>query len=84
VSPGAVRHAKPSRVCLELTGSAFTLLLKVTDDGAGFDPRRGGGEDSLGLQGMRERAELIGAKLEIQSQPGKGAQLFLDWEAGEV
>jgi signal transduction histidine kinase len=80
----AVRHAKPSRVCLELTGSAFTLLLKVTDDGAGFDPRRGGGEDSLGLQGMRERAELIGAKLEIQSQPGKGAQLFLDWEAGEV
>ena len=49
-------------------------MLGVCDDGLGFDPDdvQGGG---LGLSGMRYRAHLIGAMLEIESSPGEGTTL---------
>jgi two-component system, NarL family, sensor histidine kinase UhpB len=45
------------------------LRLEITDDGRGFDPLRTGG-GRLGLAGMRERARLIGAGIQISSRPG--------------
>ena len=51
----------------------------VEDDGRGFDPGTAGkAEQRLGLYGIRERAELLGGKLTIESEPGRGASLFVE------
>jgi two-component system NarL family sensor kinase len=67
----AVRHAGASRIAVSLAQTPTGLRLEVADDGIGFDPstvhpRR------LGIIGMRERAEAIGASLEIESAPTLG------------
>ena len=48
----------------------------MRDDGAGFDPAaaRDGG---LGLEGMAERARLVGGELDLRSSPGAGTELTL-------
>jgi PAS domain S-box-containing protein len=67
----AFKHARPSRVELSLGRVEDELVLKVSDDGQGFDP-----EESfpghLGLHSMRERTAKLSARLDIQSTPGKG------------
>ena len=51
------------------------LELRVRDDGRGFDTSgRGGG---LGLDGMAERARLVGGELTIDSQLGRGTELVM-------
>jgi two-component system, chemotaxis family, CheB/CheR fusion protein len=72
------KHAHASRVdvLLEARDGAVTLL--VEDDGVGFDPTDSENRDKgIGLVGMQERASLIGATLEIESQPGRGTSIFL-------
>ncbi|RRJ96765.1 sensor histidine kinase [Opitutaceae bacterium TAV4] len=56
------------------------LRLEIRDDGAGFDPTANEKRDRphLGLRVMRERALLIGARLEIESSPGGGTQLVIE------
>jgi len=68
------KHAQATQVWLELaaTGGAVTLLIQ--DDGVGFDPQ-GEYPGHLGLRSMAERAEKIGASLEIVSAPGQGTRL---------
>jgi signal transduction histidine kinase len=44
--------------------------LKISDDGAGFDPASPAPDGHFGLAGMRERAARIGAKLDLRSGPG--------------
>jgi signal transduction histidine kinase len=52
------------------------LQLKVTDDGIGFDARRlAGAATSIGLIGMRERTQLIGGELTLESRPGQGTHV---------
>ena len=69
-----LRHAGADRVGIELRRDAERLVLEVMDDGRGFDPEQVGNEGSpgLGLVGMEERAHLIGAELEVRSEPGEG------------
>jgi signal transduction histidine kinase len=76
----AKRHAQASQVELVLQAQPQAVVLKVSDNGAGFDSGQKDGENSLGIQGMRERAELIGASLEVTGQPGQGVQVVLCWE----
>ena len=59
----ASRRARHLRVHWECDGRSGHLT--VADDGKGFDVERGGRTGSYGLQGMRERANAIGARLEI-------------------
>jgi PAS domain S-box-containing protein len=70
-----VRHARASRVWVEVRQGGGHLELTIGDDGIGFDvPALGGrrgAEISLGLLGMQERALLVGAHLEIRSTPGR-------------
>ncbi|MEW6426411.1 MAG: PAS domain-containing protein [Thermodesulfobacteriota bacterium] len=76
----AVRHAGARRISLSLLETGDSLLLKVEDDGRGFDPEATPGQDAdagLGLVGMRERAELLHARLRIDSSPGKGTTVTL-------
>ncbi len=68
------RHAHPSRVQVWLRTEGGLATVRVRDDGRGFDPEaaiRAG--RSRGLVGMRERAELLGGELRIESTPGEGA-----------
>lgn len=68
------RHAHPSHVQVRLRTEGGVATVRVRDDGRGFDPEaaiRAG--RSRGLVGMRERAELLGGELRIQSAPGEGA-----------
>lgn len=72
----AGRHAGAGRVDVELVASERGAELRVRDDGAGFDPvaARNGG---LGLEGMAERARLVGGELDLRSSPGAGTELTL-------
>jgi signal transduction histidine kinase len=68
------RHAQPSHVEVRLRIEGGVATVRVRDDGRGFDPEaaiRAG--RSRGLVGMRERAELLGGELRIESAPGEGA-----------
>jgi two-component system sensor histidine kinase UhpB len=69
------RHAEASRVEVDLDTSGAALELRVRDDGRGFDSgvRRTG----LGLDGMAERARLVGGELTIDSRPGAGTELVM-------
>ena len=69
------RHSDASRVQVDLDSSGSAVELRVRDDGRGFDSelRRKG----LGLDGMSERARLVGGELRIDSLPGAGTELVM-------
>jgi two-component system sensor histidine kinase UhpB len=71
----ALRHADRSAVRLELCELEGGVQLEVADTGAGFDPRHV--PEGAGIRGMRERALLAGAALEIESAPGAGTTVRL-------
>jgi PAS domain S-box-containing protein len=66
------RHADAASVEVVLDRSGTGLDLRVSDDGRGFQPVAARQGYSYGLLGMRERANLIGASLHIDSTPDKG------------
>jgi len=70
-------HANAKRLALRLEPEAGRWKLTVQDDGLGFDPRDKVSTGHFGLVGMRERAELSGGKLTIDSQKGKGTKVVL-------
>ena len=75
----AGQHSHATRVVVELRVDGGELQLSILDDGAGFavedEPAAGGRAGSFGLVGMRERARLIGAELEVRSNPGGGTRV---------
>jgi len=79
-----VKHARASKVQLHLycaathDGGGREVELEIRDDGRGFDPGRVA-PDHLGLGIMRERAETIGAHLEIETVAGSGTRVRLSW-----
>lgn len=66
-----VRHADASQVTVEAWRSEHAVVLRVTDDGCGFDPAADH-PGHLGLHTMRERAAQARARLEVASTPGCG------------
>jgi signal transduction histidine kinase len=70
----AAKHAGATRVSVYLRCEPGDVLLRIQDDGRGFDLGAPPPE-SMGLGIMRERAEAIGARLEISSQEGHGTQV---------
>jgi two-component system, NarL family, sensor histidine kinase UhpB len=70
-----VRHAAASRARLVLGVHDGHVVLEVNDAGAGFD--LAGALEGSGLLGMRERALLIGAELELRSAVGEGTSVRL-------
>lgn len=73
----AVKHANPKTISVHLEKDGRFLLLRVKDDGQGFEPS---GTMSLedghfGILGMRERAERLGGELTLASHPGGGTQV---------
>jgi signal transduction histidine kinase len=73
------KHSQAKSVWVRLDRSTSELLMEIKDDGTGFDIQAVEAGRHFGLQGMRERAQIIGATLEISSRPGEGAHLKLSW-----
>jgi signal transduction histidine kinase len=69
------RHAGASRAEVSLRCLDGGLQLVVRDDGAGFDPARHRDRMSLGHAGMRQRAVLLGGRVDIDSGPGLGTTI---------
>jgi signal transduction histidine kinase len=68
------RHGNATLVHVEL--STDPLRLRVIDNGTGFDPAASGA--GFGLDGMRERAALVGAELSVRSGPGAGTEVAVE------
>jgi PAS domain S-box-containing protein len=66
------KHAAAKDVSIELVGSRNIVSLTIHDDGKGFDTSAPTHPRAFGLQGMRERAALIGGSVTIESQPDAG------------
>jgi signal transduction histidine kinase len=72
-----IRHSQAHNVTVHLVQSGQSLILKIEDDGVGFDPAKveGGG---MGLNTMRERAESLNAQLRVESQVGEGTTVTVE------
>jgi len=72
------RHAKASRAEIEVKHEGNSIELRVRDDGKGFDTDQVL-SGHFGLSMMHERAEAVGARLSVTSQPGGGTEIFMHW-----
>jgi two-component system sensor histidine kinase DegS len=76
------RHARASRVDLEIVFANDKVSISVIDDGEGFVPPKSmvdlAKDGKLGLAGMHERARLIGGNLRVYSGPGKGTSIIVE------
>lgn len=70
-------HANATACAIDYRVTATRLTLIVEDDGKGFDPSHVSG-DHYGLVGMRERADVLGALLVVESQPGQGTRVSVE------
>ena len=76
----AFKHAKARQIELEIRYDSRLLRLRVRDDGQGIDRKvlaEGKREGHFGLSGMRERAKLIGGKLDVWSERASGTEVEL-------
>ncbi len=69
------KHAQATQVSVSVEQLEGALLLKVSDNGQGFATQLARKPASLGLMGLRERAELLRGSVEIDSQPGGGTRI---------
>ena len=74
----ALKHAGPKEIRVDVTRTRRALLMRVRDDGCGFDPEaavnRGGAKNGgFGLLNIRQRVEAMGGLLNLSSEPGRGA-----------
>lgn len=69
------KHAKASRVDVKLASKASGLAISVIDDGVGFQTN--GATRSFGLHTMTERAESVGGRLAVESEPQRGTAIRL-------
>jgi signal transduction histidine kinase len=73
-SINAIRHGSAQRILIRLRSGPDGPSLRIADDGTGFDVQAAvSAGRGLGLTSMRERAEMLGASLNIASSPGAGA-----------
>ena len=72
------RHARATRVSVNLTCENNSLIMEVTDNGIGISRAQIENFMSLGLLGMKERAMIFGGDLNIRGVPGKGTNLKLN------
>jgi signal transduction histidine kinase len=73
----AARHGDASVVELDLRAEGGRLVLRVRDDGTGFDRSRVPSTEAFGLRSMAERAAAVGGELRIRSEVGTGTVVEL-------
>ena len=82
----ARKHGQPSEIRVRMARDAAGWVVEVRDDGRGFDADDPpvGGRRHFGLQFMRERAELIGARFEVRSSPNLGTAVRMTIPPGAM
>jgi len=82
----AFRHAKGRSIEVELDYAPWAFRLRIRDDGRGIDPKilQSGRPGHIGLAAMRERADRIGAQLDIISGPDAGTEIELSVPASQA
>lgn len=79
VTHNTIKHARASRLVIDLTLKGNSLILKTEDDGVGFDmsqrSKEGGG---LGLRNLKSRAEIMGGHFNAESSPGRGTRYLFE------
>lgn len=75
-----LKHAEADRVEVSAEESDNAIQIRVRDDGEGFDPASTAGR---GLTGMRERIEIFGGQIEVDSKPGEGTEIAATVPLGE-
>jgi signal transduction histidine kinase len=76
------RHAQAESVLIQGAIENGRLVVEIEDDGCGFDPagivRTPDSMRGIGLLGMRERVEILGGHVTVDSAPGEGTRIVLD------
>lgn len=70
------KHSQAKKFSIQLSSDGQSVLI-IQDDGVGFDPHSKESTGHFGLVGMRERAELAGGQLKIESRKGNGTKVVL-------
>jgi signal transduction histidine kinase len=73
----AARHAKAKTLTVNLESREGKVALTVHDDGVGFDVEKRDKANHYGLEGMQERAQLVGGEVTVTSKPGEGTTVKL-------
>ncbi|CAN5432357.1 hypothetical protein BH11BAC1_BH11BAC1_02820 [soil metagenome] len=71
------RHAHASKIVTSFDRRDENFVLRVSDNGKGFDEKEIKSKRTLGLVGMKERAKMFGGNLSVQSESGKGTVITL-------
>ena len=74
------KHAQANQVAIHLTRDSSAFILRIRDDGRGFDPQQIP-SGHYGLDMMRERAEAAGMVLSVVSRPSHGTEIKIHWTA---
>jgi len=74
----ALQYSNALRISLVLTRKDSRIVMVMEDDGCGFDVDAASRSDRLGLVGIRERAEMLGGTLLVESRPGSGTTLVVE------
>jgi signal transduction histidine kinase len=75
-----VKHAGASHVEVSAEEAEGAIRIRIRDDGNGFDPAS---TEGRGLTGMRERIEIFGGQIEVDSKPGEGTAIAASVPLGE-
>lgn len=75
------RHSRATHVAVEVSCSEDEVVLRIIDDGIGFDEPQVSGK-GLGLSSMHERMLSVSGRLKIDSQPGKGTRIVASCPLG--
>jgi PAS domain S-box-containing protein len=76
------KHARARRIVVKMVASHPSIILRIEDDGIGFDLEKrlesSIREKRMGLRSMQERVSLLGGKMSILSQPGRGTEIRIE------
>ena len=73
-----LKHSKADRVSIRLGQDNGIVHLVINDNGVGFDAQQI--KQGLGLNNIRNRLEVVNGNMQIESQPGEGCTLVVDFE----
>jgi len=73
-----IKHSGAKQARVELSSANGDLILRIKDDGMGFDPAESNSAAGIGLIGMRERLRLVGGSLSVRSAPKQGTEIIAE------
>jgi signal transduction histidine kinase len=74
----SLKHAEPGKISLSLTRREDAISLVYEDNGQGFNLEQALHQTGIGLWNVQNRADQMGGKLHINTQPGKGMEVILE------